>query len=131
VQLFIRLCEVNVLNVYHVPKQSMTSSWVTSMAMKIITIWCLQKFLHNAHPHVQPAYLINRHLILYATLARFWFLTIQELSLSKNDWVTWASGINATLSTLIFTIWSTTLFFYKSCLFHFRCVHIMSCNYCY
>jgi hypothetical protein len=71
---------------------STTSSWVTSMAMKIITIWCLQKFPHTAHPHGQLAYSINRHLILYTTLARCWFLTIQESLLSKMIGLHWQGG---------------------------------------
>ncbi len=55
------------LDPYHVPQYSMTSSWVTFVTIKIIIIWCLQRFPLMAHSHVQDAYSVNGCITLYDT----------------------------------------------------------------
>jgi hypothetical protein len=90
---------------------------VTLMTMRIIKIWCLQRFPPKAHSHVQSKYSINEH------------LRSKDHLFLKKGWDTCVNGINVSFSALVLTICSTT-FFFMNLFFHFKCVHVMSCN-CY
>jgi len=60
--------------------------------VKITTIWCLHKFPHNAHSHVQQAYWVNEYLTWYVALIRCWLYTTQASPFSKVGWATWVNG---------------------------------------
>jgi hypothetical protein len=93
---------------------------VTLMTMRIIKIWCLQRFPPKAHSHVQSKYSINEHLWSKDHL----FQKKEPYCKGfKNEWD--QHFLFRTCSHNMFH----NLLFYEP-FFHFKCVHVMSCN-CY
>jgi hypothetical protein len=118
---------------YHVPQYWMIFYLVRSIHVKKMATWCLHKFPRNAHSHVQQTYLVKGSGTLYAIFQCCWLRTIHAWLVSFKSsipWVTLVWGINVAFSTLVFTMRSTTFFFYEPMFFHFRHVHVMSCNHC-
>jgi hypothetical protein len=118
---------------YHVPQYWMVYFLVRLVHVKRTTTWCLHKFPHNAHSHVQQEYLVKGNGTLYVIFECCWLHTIHAWPISFKSFitrVTWVWGINVAFSTLTFTMCSTTLFLINSCFFSFRCVHVVSCNRC-
>ncbi len=89
---------------------------------KKMATWCLHKFPHNAHSHVQQTYLVKGNGTLYVIFWCYWLCTIHAwliLFESSIPWVTLVLGINVAFSTLVFIMRSITLFFMNPCFFIF------------
>ncbi len=82
-----------------------------------IVIWCLHKFAHNAHSHVQLTYSLNGCLTSYMWLGVPWLITVQTPPESNDNHFTLAFKINKAFSTLAFVMCSKTLLFINQCFF--------------
>ncbi len=87
---------------------------------KKMATWCLHKFPHNTHSHVQQAYLVKGNGTLYVIFGCCWFHTIHAWLVSFKSSIPWATlmwRINVAFSTLVFAMRSITLFLMNPCFF--------------